>query len=125
MRRGQTRPEGTGTRIDAAGWRGHLCPSAAQLQGCGSALLSFSSPRFKVTLENVNGRERDTSARKSAAQQPHPGTGGSSAWHWRRLEVGGMDLEQTIQPFPGQTTGMYSPMPSMLSPARVIQSGWY
>ena len=119
------RPEGTGTCIDAAGWRGLLRTSAAQLLDYDSALLSFSSPRFKTTLKNVNGRERDTSARKSTARQLHAGTGSSSAWHWRRLEVGGMDLEETIQPFPGQTTGMYSPMPSMLSLARVTLSGQY
>lgn len=114
-----------GMRIDAAGWCGLLRTSAAQLLGYSLALLSFPSPRFKVTLKNVNGRERGTLARKSAAQQPHPGTGSSSAWHWRHLEVGGMDLEETIQPFPGQTTGMYSPIPSMLSPRRVTESGRY
>lgn len=83
MRRGQTRPEGTGTRIDAAGWRGLLRTSAAQLLGYGSAPLSFSSPPFKATLKNINGRERDASARKEriCSHIPAPraaplGTGG-------------------------------------------------
>jgi len=68
-----------GTRADAAGWCGLPRTSATQMLGYSSALLSFSSPGFKVTLKNVNGRERDTSVRKSTAWYPHPSTRSSSA----------------------------------------------
>lgn len=63
-------------RADKARGDGDTCPchglawaspntSAAQLLGYGSASLTVSIPRFKMTLKNVNGRERDTSARKT------------------------------------------------------------
>lgn len=114
---GQTGLEGTGTHTQMlqAGFS-HICSPAV-------------GPRLSIAqlfqLKNVNSRERDTSVRESTAQQPHSSTGRSFAWHWRRLDAGGMDLEESIQPFPGQTTGMFSATPSALSPVRVTQPGRY
>lgn len=114
---GQTGLEGTGTHTQMlqAGFS-HICSPAV-------------GPRLSIAqlfqLKNVNSRERDTSVRESTAQQLHSSTGRSFAWHWRRWDAGGMDLEESTQPFPGQTTGMFSATPSTLSPVRVTQPGQY
>lgn len=87
-RAGGDRDTHTHTQMLQAGFP-HICSPAVGPQ------LSIAQ---LFQLKNVNSRERDTSGRESTAQQLHSSTGRSFAWHWRHLDAGEMDLEESIQP---------------------------
>lgn len=78
-------------RADKARGDGDTCPchglewasprtSAAQLLGDCLASLNISIPHFKMTLKNVNGRERDTSARKTQLSSHIPAPEAFGRW---------------------------------------------